>query len=127
MQMPFYLNNRPVPESIHYTPNSLNKMNNTPDYLSGITAESARIRKMSIDLQSNLNSHLKYMEKQNITATIADPFEQDAENKCDMIDYAADLLKSYVRQESELSRQKLRATLREFMENMQIEHGKMNR
>ena len=125
--MPFYLNNHSTQESIHYTPNTLNKMNNTPNYAPGITAESARIRKMSIDLQSNLNSHLKFMEKHTITATIADPFEQDAENKCDMIDYAADLLKSYVRQESELSRQKLRATLREFMENMQIEHGKMNR
>ena len=127
MQMPLYLNNRPVPESIHYTPNSLNKMNNTPDYLSGITAESARIRKMCIELQSNLNSHSKYLEKQAITSTIADLFEQDAENKCDMIDFAADMLKIHVRQESELSRQKLRATLREFMENMQIEHGKMNR
>ena len=125
--MPFYLNNHSTQESIHYTPNTLNKMNNTPNYAPGITAESARIRTMSIDLQSNLNSHLKYMEKQTITATIADPFEQDAENKCDMIDYAADLLKSHGRQESELSRQKLRATLREFMENMQIEHGKMNR
>lgn len=93
----------------------------------GITAELAHIRKKSIDFQSNLNSHLKYLEKQTITATIADPFAQAAENKCDLIDFVADLLKSHVRQEAELSRHKLRATLREFMENMQIEHGKMNR
>ena len=127
MQMPFYLNNHSTQESIHYTPTPLIKMNNTPNYAPGISAESARIRKMCIELQSNLNSHSKYLEKQTITATIADPFEQDVENKCDMIDYAADLLKSHVRQEAELSRHKLRATLREFMENMQNEHGKMNR
>lgn len=93
----------------------------------GMSAESARIRKKCIDLQSNLNSHSKYLEKQAITSTIADPFEQDVENKCDMIDFAADMLKTHVRQEAELSRQKLRATLREFMENMQIEHCKANR
>lgn len=93
----------------------------------GISAESARIRKMCIDLQSNQNSHSKYLEKQAITSTIADPFEQVAENKCDMIDFAADMLKTHVRQESELSRQKLRATLREFAERLQIEQGKLNR
>lgn len=124
--MPFYLNNHSTQESIHYTPNSLIKMNNTPNYAPGISAESARIRKMCIELQSNLNSHSKYLEKQAITSTIADLFEQDAENKCDMIDFAADMLKIHVRQESELSRQKLCATLREFAENLQIEQGKLN-
>ena len=94
--MPLYLNNRPVPESIHYTPNSLIKMNNTPDYLSGITADEAKFQKSLVDANHQLNPLEKLMAKQAISIRIADPIDRECELRCDCIDFDKDIAQGSV-------------------------------
>ena len=91
MQMPFYLNNHSTQESIHYTPNSLNKMNNTPYYVPGITAGAARLQKFGVDTNHQLNPLKKLLAKQAISNCIADPIDRECELRCDCIDFDKDI------------------------------------
>ncbi len=87
--MPFYLNNHSTQESIHYTPNSLNKTNNTLDYLSGITADEAKFQKSLVDANHQLNPLEKLMAKQAISIRIADPIDREEELMLDETEYRA--------------------------------------
>lgn len=89
--MPFYLNNHSTQESIHYTPNTLTKMNNTPYYLSGITADAARFQKFAVDANHQLNPLEKLLAKQAISIRIADPIDRECELRCDCIDFDKDI------------------------------------
>ena len=94
--MPFYLNNHSTQESIHYTPNSLNKMNNTPDYLSGITADEAKFQKSLVDANHQLNPLEKLVAKQAISIRIADPIDRNEELLLDDTEYRAALAHEFV-------------------------------
>ena len=96
--MPFYLNNRPVPESIHYTPNPLTKMNNTPYNSPGITADAARFQKFGVDTNHQLSPIEKLLAKQAISIRIADPIDRECELRCDRIDFDKDIAQSSVHQ-----------------------------
>lgn len=89
--MPFYLNNRPASESIHYTPNSLNKMNDNPYYTSGITADEAKFQKSLVDANHQLNPLEKLLAKQTISNCIADPIDREEELLLDDTEYRAAL------------------------------------
>jgi|GEM_PF-3742574 len=89
--MSFYLNNRPVPESIHYTPNPFTKMNNTPNYAPGIIADEAKFQKSLVDANHQLNPLEKLMAKQAISNCIADPIDRECELRCDGIDFDKDI------------------------------------
>ena len=91
MQMPFYLNNHSTQESIHYTPNPFTKMNNTPNYAPGITADEARFQKFAVDANHQLNPLEKLMAKQAISICIADPIDRECELRCDRIDFDKDI------------------------------------
>lgn len=91
MQMPFYLNNHSTQESIHYTPNTLSKMNNTPNYAPGITAGAARFQKFGVDTNHQLNPLEKLLAKQAISIRIADPIDREEELLLDDTEYRAAL------------------------------------
>lgn len=96
--MPFYLNNHSTQESIHYTPNTLNKMNNTPNYAPGITASAARFQKFAVDANHQLSPIEKLLAKQAISIRIADPIDRECELRCDRIDFDKDIAQSSVHQ-----------------------------
>ena len=89
--MPFYLNNHSTQESIHYTPNPFTKMNNTPNYAPGITADEAKFQKSLVDANHQLNPLEKLMSKQAISICIADPIDRECELRCDCIDFDKDI------------------------------------
>ena len=94
--MPFYLNNHSIQESIHYTPNPLTKMNNTPNYAPGITADEAKFQKSLVDANHQLNLLEKLMAKQAISNRIADPIDRNEELMLDDTEYRAALAHEFV-------------------------------
>ena len=96
--MPFYLNNHSTQESIHYTPNPLTKMNNTPYNSPGISADAARFQKFAVDANHQLNPLEKLLAKQAISIRIADPIDRECELRCDCIDFDKDIAQSSVHQ-----------------------------